>query len=895
MMARRALASGVGVLCAVGSLFASLGAAPAFAQAPPAIEEQSVLDVAASSATLSARIDAHELETEYRFEYGPTNSYGQAVPVPSGSVAPEFAGGEVTAHVQGLQAHITYHYRVVASNSLGVVDGADQTFQTQGAVSGSTLPDGRQWEMVSPPQKRGAAIFGIGQGSAGGDQIQAAADGDALTYLTSAPTEADPQGYAVTEQLLSTRHSGGWESRAISPPHSEATGLAEGAEYRLFSPDLSQGIVQPFGPFEPALSAEASEQTAYLRTIYPSGDVEAPCTSSCYRPLVTGKAPYANVPPGTEFGRYPVQFPCNPKFKCGPQFLGATPDLSHVVLESEAVLTSTPAVAEPEGGYLYEWSAGKLAPVSVLPDGELGQEASLGSLQSRNVRHAISDDGSRVVWYQEHGKEAGLYLRDTVKGQTVEIAPEYNGASSPSFQTASSDGSKIFFTAFARMTADSGAAYEAPDLYECEVVEMAGVLQCNLSDLTPLGPSGESAGVQGRVLGASEDGSYVYFVANGVLAPGAVPGQCTEGQSEAAPAPGATCNLYVYHDGATKLVAVVSGEDWLDWSRGSTMYYTLDELSARVSPDGQWLAFMSDRELTGYDNRDAISGERDEEVFLYNAQAGRLVCASCNPTGARPVGAADRRGLVDGEGNHEGQWLAASIPTWTAYAFGAFGRADYQSRFLSDSGRLFFNSHDALVPQDVNGTWDVYEYEPPDVGNCETSSAMFGERSDGCVGLISSGSSAEESAFLDASESGGDVFMLTAAKLSAQDTDSALDIYDAHECSAVSPCPAPPAVQPPPCSTGDSCKAAPTPQPAIFGSPASATFSGAGNVSPASAPVVVSKDVTPKSSTRAARLAKALKACRGKPKRERAGCERRARARYAKQARRANAKRGSRG
>ena len=47
---------------------------------------------------------------------------------------------------------------------------------------------------------------------------------------------------------------------------------------------------------------------------------------------------------------------------------------------------------------------------------------------------------------------------------------------------------------------------------------------------------------------------------------------------------------------------------------------------------------MSERSLTGYDNRDANSGVPDEEVFLYDADTGRLVCASCNPTGARPVG-----------------------------------------------------------------------------------------------------------------------------------------------------------------------------------------------------------------------------------------------------------------
>ena len=39
---------------------------------------------------------------------------------------------------------------------------------------------------------------------------------------------------------------------------------------------------------------------------------------------------------------------------------------------------------------------------------------------------------------------------------------------------------------------------------------------------------------------------------------------------------------------------------------------------------GEWLAFMSERSLTGYDNRDAASGEPDEEVYLYDAARERL-------------------------------------------------------------------------------------------------------------------------------------------------------------------------------------------------------------------------------------------------------------------------------
>ena len=159
---------------------------------------------------------------------------------------------------------------------------------------------------------------------------------------------------------------------------------------------------------------------------------------------------------------------------------------------------------------------------------------------------------------------------------------------------------------------------------------------------------------------------------------------------------------------------------------------------------------------------------------------------------------------------------------------------------------MFFNSHDALVPQDGNGTWDVYEYEPEGYENeagvqqCTSGTSTFGPRSQGCVGLISSGSSGQESGFLDASETGGDVFFLTTAQLSSQDYDDAYDVYDAHECTSLSPCVSPPVVQPPECDTEASCKPSPEPQPGIYGAPASATFTGPGDLMP---PLVA---VTPK-------------------------------------------------
>lgn len=764
------------------------------------LRDEFVSNVAATSATFGATIDPGETPTSYYFEYGASSEYGQQAPAPPGeAIGSGTADVKVPGvHVQGLLPDAVYHYRVVAVSEIGpgqleTIAGEDRTFTTQAAGGAFALADGRRWELVSPADKLGALIEGAGYGSK--HVMQASAAGGAIAYRSSAPTESEPSGgYAQVETVLSTRNAGGWSSRDISQPHDRAPRVsgAVGNEFQIFSEDLSRAAVQPVDSAFTPLSSEASEPTAYLRTDYLNGNVEDRCSSSCYRPLVTA----ANTPPGTVFGEEPEGV-CESNL-CGPRFQGASPDLSHVVLSSPVQLTSTPAPAGGPG--LYEWSDGSLQLLDLLPKGEEGPAVLAGTGPNAagepplGVRGSVSNDGERVVL--EGGVAGssfggkGLYLRDVPAGETIRLDVPQGGdgpSEDVSYMDASGDASRIFFLDSGPLMADSSSS--GADLYEYNLNAPAG---SRLSDLSADPNAGQAADVA-MMIGASEDGSYVYFAAAGALAPGAVAGGC--------------CDLYVRHEGMTRLVAALPGYEWSKELRG--MY-------ARVSPNGQWLAFMSAAELTGYDTRDAASGQPDTEVYLYDAATGRLVCASCDPTGARPAG-------------------AAGVPPWTGTerAFGS--EAVHQPRYLSGSGRLFFDSADALVPQDVDGVEDVYEYEPQGVGSCSGSSATFAQGSDGCVNLVSAGISPAASTFLDASETGGDVFFMTQAQLAPQDYDTAYDVYDAHECTIAAPC-FPVVAQPPPCETEASCKAAPTPQPALYGAPASATFSGTGNLVPAATP-----------------------------------------------------------
>jgi hypothetical protein len=358
----------------------------------------------------------------------------------------------------------------------------------------------------------------------------------------------------------------------------------------------------------------------------------------------------------------------------------------------------------------------------------------------------------------------------------------------------------------------------------------------------------------------------VYFYSRAALEPGAVAGGY---------------NLYVRRLGEKpRYITTLSEEDSPDWSGYA------DSLTSRVSPRGRYFTFMSDGNLTGYDTRDAITRQPDEEVYLYHAsehpatEPGKLICASCDPTGARPVGippvAFGELPIIQAAPFAGG--IASNVPPWNKRSGGPYGAKLYQPRYLSDNGRVFFNSKDALVPQDVDGTQDAYQYEPAGTGDCTTASTTYSTKSGGCVSLISSGTSTSESAFLDASETGGDVFFLTTSQLVPKDVDDIYDIYDAHLCTSNSPCFLPPPVSPPPCDNGEACKAAQTPQPLLFGAPASATFKGAGNpVSAASPPAHTGL-------TRAQRLARALRACGRLAKRRRSACRRRAEVRYGKPA-----------
>jgi hypothetical protein len=344
-----------------------------------------------------------------------------------------------------------------------------------------------------------------------------------------------------------------------------------------------------------------------------------------------------------------------------------------------------------------------------------------------------------------------------------------------------------------------------------------------LIDLTPV-PAGESkngAEVQG-VLGASADGSRVYFAANAVLddAKAATPGDC----HGTVAASSGSCNLYLWEEGGAitfvaRLKAVnQESSDSANWEGtplgvfGSNALYV--EKTARLSEDGSTLLFRSTEKLSEFDNEGA------PELYRFGLGDPKPIsCVSCPPGGEA------------GEGPRLG---SNSFP-----GMGPVGTIPTTSRNLSaDGDKVFFQTAEALLPTDTNAQggcpffhtamricMDTYEWQAPETGTCKETSPNYNQLSGGCIYLISTGKSKFPSLLADASQSGNDVFFFTRQSLVGQDQDELQDVYDAKVGGGLASQNPPP---PNPCPSAEACHGS-VPPPPSESSAGSATFAGPGD------------------------------------------------------------------
>jgi DNA-binding beta-propeller fold protein YncE len=79
-------------------------------------------------AVLRGAVNPCGLATTYRFEYGQTTAYGKSIPIPDESAGSGSQSLTMSKTVTGLMP-LTYHFRVVATNSEGSSYGKDETFK----------------------------------------------------------------------------------------------------------------------------------------------------------------------------------------------------------------------------------------------------------------------------------------------------------------------------------------------------------------------------------------------------------------------------------------------------------------------------------------------------------------------------------------------------------------------------------------------------------------------------------------------------------------------------------------------------------------------------------------------------------------------------------------------
>ena len=681
--------------------------------ATPVIESTQATEVSATGATLHARINPSGYETTYRFEYGTTPAYGASAP--DGLIPAATTGQPVTAPLTGL-LNATYHFRVVAENQWGVTTGEDSTFtfapettcpntalrQQTGAAY---LPDCRAYELVSPGEVSGTILRPEGPTS------PYATDQFAFTGLINViPGTGEPINSLLGggDMYVATRTSGGWTTKYVGLSGSQTGG---------------QG-----GPFS------GKGATAYIPTSenmgrYLTWDYGSTSTSAGRK---GNFAPYMWNADGSMVTRLPTnvsEIPGAEKDQTeGTKFVGdAKPsgDFSHYFFSSRE-LAFAPGGLEAAPGSVYDndVAAENLTIISKTPGGADIPQDPVGNALGANEFikiPAASPDGSHVLMSTVAGNNVHLYLRDTDTGLSYNVSEGRNGLGEPdgvnhgvTLEGTDRPVTSVYFTSSEKLTPDDTDT--SIDLYRWS--ENAGsptltrlsvgsggsgstdsctatwTAKCNVV-VVPYRTLNRRIGGPAEVIVNTTDNAIAEESGDVYFySPEQLDGEHG--------IPGRR-NLYVYRNGQVQFV--------------TSLAPALSLTRLDVTPDGKFAAFITKSVLGSYNAGNA-------QMYRYDVEGRVLRCVSCRPDGSPATSNAE--GSLDG-------------------------------RFISDDGRVFFYTRDALVASDVDGIGDVYEFV------------------DGRPQLISSGTGGIEGAtnfpagLVGVSGDGVDVFFGTYDTLVSQD------------------------------------------------------------------------------------------------------------------------------
>jgi hypothetical protein len=454
---------------------------------------------------LRGLVDPEGIATTYHFEYGPAGgSFDEHVPEPNAQAGSGNSEQLVTQDIAGLQPNTTYHYRIVAVNSVATTIGNTVTFTTKPQAPLPEPPTGRGYELVSPANK----VAGVGAGiwyhgpSATGEVGFAAHEGERFAVQgTFGATLVDGKYSYANDWALAERSPDGWVSKSLATRRGHGSQLLVFIMLQTATPDLAlsswhRTTLKLFAEQESWAKEEAGDVLALHEWDTGKWEIFGPTTDTqgggagLTRSVAIAADGKSAVAAGALRG---LAGDMDPTLDLSPSAVSVfLDDVSHGLSDTfpgsglrSVVNVCTDGTEIPERVDLGDGDI-KLgvqlcaAPAAGRSHALIGGDR--GASLNDSVPGTISDDGSRVFFLSPAGGDAPcsgtalatacptqLYVRQRSGGEIEtrwisrpEVTQE-NGASANQdasllggvrFEGASTDGDKVFFRTASPMTSD---------------------------------------------------------------------------------------------------------------------------------------------------------------------------------------------------------------------------------------------------------------------------------------------------------------------------------------------------------------------------------------------------------------------------------------------------------
>ncbi len=735
----------------------------------PTIDGFSAANVTATTADLRAKINPQGADTHFYFEYGPTVAFGNTAPSTPQDIGSSREDQNVEVALSGLTKGATYYFRVQAENKFGIATSEDQTFN------------------FYPPNCPNTHIRQITATSYLPDcrayELVSPADAGGVTLYPEGPNSAEPNpsrlafgGFLGTipgagdalnnlgDLYVSTRTDEGWVTKYVGIPANEA----DQAGGPPGEPNAGHILGTPAGV---RTDLSMDKFLDWNNGNEPNGEWAGPELPPFYTPLVWSAD-----------GGLLEEWPTVSGHEPGP-ILNQSANFNHYIFVSEGTVYDN-NVANHTLSPIATETGGAPIPVGGVPQ--------------------ISTDGSHVLMSTAGCGSAALdscgpgelFMRvndavtyDIAKGHTISVVG------------ATENGSNVYFTSSEQLTANDTDS--STDLYEWTE---AGEKEGKPLTLISIGSNGSGNSDSCHAVWTEKCGVGLFanyefsnnFTKGGAGGNGLSDNYLAAGngdiyfytpeQLDGAKGVQNQQNLYVYRNGSIQYVTTFAPGTFCERKESRETCSTGPLVRIQVSPNDGHMAFLTADQVTAYENLGHT------EMYSYNPVAEELKCVSCLPDGEPP----------------SSNVLASS-----------------DGLFMTNDGRTFFSTSDALVPQDTDGLRDVYEYV------------------DGRAQLISSGNSVKDhtsniaigineqlftAGLVGVSADGSNVYFLTYDTLVGQDKNGGFPkFYDARTDGGF-----PFVALKAPCAAADECVGAGSSPPAIPPEASDAEIGNGGNaVAPA--------------------------------------------------------------